>query len=219
MDSVLSSWALRICEKNIFYYLLSFAIYQLACVRYGSKSGSLETRCVCVGGAGRWRMEPCSLWHRAFQKVRDQPGGPVQLTAAVIPSLMRIVVVLETVSGEDSRKESGVGNGMEISVGTGVIIRHSFSSCHHFDNASHMGLGGRGPRVGKRRDLVRGRHYFNWSFACVDPPLTFSTLLPPGFLCFDLTWRTLVPLGTIKALTLRDGETVNKHQFGGEWNV
>lgn len=69
-----------------------------------------------------WRREQCSLWHSAFQKVRDQPGGPGQLTAAAFPSLMRMVVVtaamVETVSGEDSRKEGRAGNGMETSRGT-----------------------------------------------------------------------------------------------------
>ena len=67
---------------------------------------------------GRWRRGQCSLWHCKFQKVRDQPGGPRQLTAAAFPSLMRMVVVVETVSREDSRKEGRVENGMEPSRGT-----------------------------------------------------------------------------------------------------
>lgn len=67
---------------------------------------------------GRWRRGQCSLWHHAFQKVRDQPGGPQQLTAAAFCSLVRMVVVVETVSGADSRKEGSVGNGMETSRGT-----------------------------------------------------------------------------------------------------
>lgn len=51
--------------------------------------------------------------------MRDQPAGPRQLTAAAFPSLMRmVVVVVETVSGEDSRKGGRVGNGMEKSRGT-----------------------------------------------------------------------------------------------------
>lgn len=44
---------------------------------------------------------------------------PSQLTAAAFPSLVRIVVVvLETVSREDSRKEGRVENGIEPSRGT-----------------------------------------------------------------------------------------------------
>lgn len=70
--------------------------------------------------AGGWRKGgQCSLWHRTFQKVRDQPGGPGQLTAAAFPGLARMaVVVVETVSGEDSGEEGSVGNGMETSGGT-----------------------------------------------------------------------------------------------------
>lgn len=61
-----------------------------------------------------------SLWHCTFQKVRDQPGGPQQLTAAVFPILVRmvVVVVLETVNGEDSREPVRIGNGMKMSRGT-----------------------------------------------------------------------------------------------------
>lgn len=57
-----------------------------------------------------------SLWHCTFQKVRDQPGGPQQLTAAVFPILVRMV--LETVNGEDSREPVRIGNGMKMSRGT-----------------------------------------------------------------------------------------------------
>lgn len=60
-----------------------------------------------------------SLWHCAFQKVRDQPAGPQQLTAAVFPILVRmVVVVVETVNGEDSREPVRIGNGMKMSRGT-----------------------------------------------------------------------------------------------------
>lgn len=61
-----------------------------------------------------------SLWHCTFQKVRDQPGGPQQLTAAVFPILVRMVVVveLETVNGEDSREPVRIENGMKMSRGT-----------------------------------------------------------------------------------------------------
>lgn len=56
------------------------------------------------------------------QKVRDQPGGPRQLAAAAFSSLVRmavvVVMVVETVSGVDSRKEGSVGNGIDMSGGT-----------------------------------------------------------------------------------------------------
>lgn len=65
-----------------------------------------------AGGRGQ-----SSLWRNAFQKVRDQPGGPRQLTAAAFPCLVR---TMETVSGEDSRKEGRLGNGMEASGGTSL---------------------------------------------------------------------------------------------------
>lgn len=55
------------------------------------------------------------------QKVRDQPGGPRQLTAAAFSSLVRMVVVVmivETVSGVDSRKEGSAENGIDMSGGT-----------------------------------------------------------------------------------------------------
>lgn len=64
-----------------------------------------------------WRSRQSSLWHRTFQKVRDQPGGPRQLTAAAFPSLLRME---EMVNGEDSRKEGRLGNGMKMSTGTSL---------------------------------------------------------------------------------------------------
>lgn len=62
----------------------------------------------------------CSLWHHAFQRVRDQPGGPQQLTADAFSSLVRMVVVevVGMVSEADSRMEGSTGNGMETSRGT-----------------------------------------------------------------------------------------------------
>lgn len=62
----------------------------------------------------------CSLWHLAFQRVRDQPGGPQQLTADAFSSLVRMVVAeaVGMVSEADSRKEGSTGNGMETSRGT-----------------------------------------------------------------------------------------------------
>lgn len=67
---------------------------------------------------GWWRRGHSSLWDCALHKVRDQPGGPQQLTAAAFLSLMRMVVLVETVSGKDSRKEVRLGNGMKTSRGT-----------------------------------------------------------------------------------------------------
>lgn len=104
----------------------------------------------------------CSLWHRTFQKVRDQPGGPRQLTAAAFPSPVRTAaVVVETVSGEDSRKgRQGWEWDGEV-CGDLVIIWHSSAPFITSDNASHVGVWGvgryrgeRGVGVGKRRDAI-----------------------------------------------------------------
>lgn len=69
-------------------------------------------------GYSRWRRGRSSLRHSALQKVKDQPAGPWQLTAAAFLSLTRMVLLVETVSGKDSRKEGRPGNGMETSRGT-----------------------------------------------------------------------------------------------------
>lgn len=59
---------------------------------FHSAKESSEQRLQEDDGGGR--TGPCSLWRQAFQKVRDQPGGPQQLTAVVGLSLVRTVMVL-----------------------------------------------------------------------------------------------------------------------------
>lgn len=100
----------------------SWAIHQvcvcsLPALLHRRRAALLETRWrknVVDGGGSR------SLRHNAFHRVRDQPGGPRQLTAAAFPSLMRkvVLVLVEMVSGEDSREEGRVGYGMKTSGGT-----------------------------------------------------------------------------------------------------
>lgn len=88
--------------SSLFLYLWkkSFSLSSLfghfsACVGFSSavfQKESSEQRLQEDDGGGRAGLH--SLWRQAFQNVRDQPGGPQQLTAVVCLSLVKTVMVL-----------------------------------------------------------------------------------------------------------------------------
>lgn len=89
-------------------------------------------------------------------------------------------------------RKAGLGMGWRRLEGLSYHLEFLFS-CHHFDNASHMGAGGtamyqgEGLGVGKRSDLVQGRHFFN-CIEVLNAPSPFLALYPCSsrLLCFDL---------------------------------
>lgn len=92
--SVLYGMKLFLLMKQSFS-LSSLLSHSSTCVRASASAAfqkeSSEQRLEEDDGGGRAGSR--SLWRQAFQQVRDQPGGPQQLTAVVCLSLVRTLMV------------------------------------------------------------------------------------------------------------------------------
>lgn len=200
--------------NNIFHNFLSFAIYQLTCAVHQCCTKGVKTRCLET----RWKRKRVDGgWSSAHYGTTHSRKWEISLGAHCSWQQLQ----LPAVWGRwwcwrwwvERTVESKVWLGMGWRCPEGLSYDLVFLyTCHLFDNASHMGVGGMGRYqgealgVGKRWDFVRSRHHIliafwmHQHFLAVCP--CSSRLFVPWLVTNTCT--TGIWLGTIKAFTLCD---------------